>query len=80
LPDHLNAQINLGSWPVLPIFQLIQQQGEIDAEEMYRVFNMGIGLIAVVAPEDVSVVQAAIPEQTYLIGRLISGEKKVILS
>ena len=54
LPDHLDAQIDLGSWPVLPIFQLIQQQGEIDAEEMYRVFNMGIGMIAIVAPEDVS--------------------------
>jgi phosphoribosylformylglycinamidine cyclo-ligase len=80
LPDHLDAQIDLGSWPVLPIFQFIQQQGEIDAEEMYRVFNMGIGIIAIVAPEDVAAVQAAIPEETYLIGRLIPGEKKVILS
>jgi phosphoribosylformylglycinamidine cyclo-ligase len=79
LPDHLDAQIDLGSWPVLSIFQLIQQQGEIDAEEMYRVFNMGIGMIVIVAPEDVSAVQAAIPEETYVIGQLIPGEKKVVL-
>jgi phosphoribosylformylglycinamidine cyclo-ligase len=80
LPDQLDAQIDLGSWPVLPIFQLIQQEGEVDAEEMYRVFNMGIGLIAIVAPEDVSIVQAVVPEETYRIGQLIPGHKKVILT
>jgi phosphoribosylaminoimidazole (AIR) synthetase len=41
---------------------------------------MGIGMIAIVAPEDVAAVQAAIPEETYIIGRLTIGEKKVILS
>jgi phosphoribosylformylglycinamidine cyclo-ligase len=80
IPDHLAAQIDLGSWPVLPIFDLIQQQGDIDPQEMYRVFNMGIGMIAIVAPENVAVVQAAIPEGTYIIGRLIPGEKKVVLA
>lgn len=80
LPDHLNAQIDLGSWPVLPVFDLIQQQGGVDPLEMYRVFNMGIGMIAIVAPEDVVAVQAAIPEETYNIGRLIPGQKKVVLA
>jgi len=80
LPDRLDAQIDLGSWPVLPVFQLIQQRGEVDAEEMYRVFNMGIGMIAIVAPEDVSTMQAAIPEKTYIIGQLIRGNKKVVLA
>jgi phosphoribosylformylglycinamidine cyclo-ligase len=80
LPDHLAAQIDLGSWPVLPIFDLIQRQGNVDPQEMYRVFNMGIGLIAIVAPEDVAAVQATIPEETYVIGRLISGERKVVLA
>ncbi len=79
LPDHLDAQIDLGSWPVLPIFQLIQQQGEVDPQEMYRVFNMGIGMIAIVAPQDVTSVQSVIPEETYVIGHLISGNKKVVL-
>ncbi len=80
LPDHLDAQIDLGSWPVLPIFKLIQQQGDIDSREMYRIFNMGLGLIAVTAPEDVAAVQAAIPEETYVIGCLIPGEKRVVLA
>jgi len=80
LPDHVNAQIDLGSWPVLPIFNLIQQQGEVDPLEMYRIFNMGLGMIAIVAPEDAAAVQAAIPEETYLIGKLVPGSKHVTLS
>ena len=80
LPDHLAAQINLGSWPVPPLFQLIQQRGNIATEEMYRVFNMGIGLIAIVAPEDVATLQASIPEETFVIGQLIDGNKRVILT
>jgi phosphoribosylformylglycinamidine cyclo-ligase/phosphoribosylamine--glycine ligase/phosphoribosylformylglycinamidine cyclo-ligase len=80
LPDDVNAQIDLGSWPVPPIFDLIQRQGEVDPLEMYRVFNMGIGLIAIAAPEDVAAVQAAIPEETFLIGRLTPGVKKVMLA
>jgi len=80
LPDHLSAQIDLGSWPMLPIFQLIQHQGEVDPQEMYRVFNMGIGMIAIVAPEDVSAIQSTIPEETYIIGQLIPSEKRVVLA
>jgi phosphoribosylformylglycinamidine cyclo-ligase len=80
LPDHLNAQIDLGSWPVPPLFQLIQQRGAIDTEEMYRVFNMGIGLIALVAPDNVATVQVSIPEETFIIGQLIEGNKRVILA
>ncbi len=80
LPDHLAAQINLGSWPVPPLFQLIQQRGNIAPEEMYRVFNMGIGLIAIVAPENVKEIQASIPEETFVIGQLVQGNKRVILT
>jgi phosphoribosylformylglycinamidine cyclo-ligase len=80
LPDHLDAQIDLGSWPILPIFDLIQQQGDVNLLEMYRVFNMGIGMIAIVAPENAAAVQAAIPEETYPIGKLIPGNKKVLLA
>jgi phosphoribosylformylglycinamidine cyclo-ligase len=44
------------------VFQLIQQRGEISSEEMYEVFNMGIGLVLMVSPEDLEAVQIAIPE------------------
>lgn len=52
LPGPCRAVINGGSWPVLPVFQLIQEMGGIDAMEMLRVFNMGIGMIIVVAEKD----------------------------
>ncbi|HEY4720432.1 MAG TPA: AIR synthase-related protein, partial [Anaerolineae bacterium] len=79
LPDHLGAQIQLGNWPVPPLFKLIQQRGDVPAEEMYRVFNMGIGLIVIAAPEDAQAIQDSIGEETYLVGKLVAGEKKVIL-
>jgi len=79
LPDGLGAVIHLDRWLVPPIFQLIQQRGEIDTEEMYRVFNMGIGLVVVVRPEDVPALQSALGEETWVIGELVSGEKKIWL-
>ncbi len=79
LPAGLNATIHLGSWPIPPLFTLIQQRGEIEAAEMYRVFNMGIGMIAIVDRELVTKFQAAIPEETFVIGELVPGEKKTIL-
>ena len=54
---------------MLPIFQLIQQCGRVSAEEMYEVFNMGIGLVLMVAPGEARAVQAAIPE-ALRIGRV----------
>jgi phosphoribosylaminoimidazole (AIR) synthetase len=47
---------------------------------MHRVFNMGIGMVAVVAKDDVEKVQKAIPEGTFVIGELVKGEQKVVLS
>lgn len=62
LPKHLTAVFDTKSWPVLPIFKLIQQRGEISSEEMYEVFNMGIGLTLMVSRDDAESVLAAIPE------------------
>ncbi len=79
LPQGLGATIRVGSWRVPPLFRLIQARGDVPADEMYRVFNMGIGMIAVVAPEDVHVVQDAIGEDTFVIGEIVEGEKRVEL-
>ena len=70
LPQDLTARFDLRLWPVLPIFQLIQQRGEIAPEEMYEVFNMGIGLVLMVSPGDAAEVQRAIPE-TLRIGEIV---------
>mgnify|MGYP005864398221 FL=1 len=50
------------AWPVLPIFRLIQQRGAIEEQEMYRVFNMGIGLVLIIPPGQVGRAREALPE------------------
>ncbi|GAB4323632.1 MAG: phosphoribosylformylglycinamidine cyclo-ligase [Dehalococcoidia bacterium] len=52
LPEGVTARIDVTTWPVHPIFRLIQQRGEVPLAEMYRVFNMGIGLVLAIAPDD----------------------------
>jgi phosphoribosylamine--glycine ligase/phosphoribosylformylglycinamidine cyclo-ligase len=81
LPNGVGANIRLGSWPTPPLFQLIQRRGNIATEEMHRVFNMGIGMIVIVAQEQATALQTAIPEETWIVGELTSSaEKKVTLS
>ncbi|MGH2632634.1 MAG: phosphoribosylformylglycinamidine cyclo-ligase [Tepidiformaceae bacterium] len=70
IPAGVTAVFETNAWPVLPIFQLIEQRGEISAEEMYEVFNMGIGLVLMIAREDLAEVRAAIPEALE-IGRVV---------
>ena len=53
LPSNLDAVITKGTWPVLPIFEVMQKIGNVPEQEMYRVFNMGIGLIFIVNPSEV---------------------------
>ena len=62
LPPDVTAVFDTKSWPVLPIFTIIEQRGEISSEEMYEVFNMGIGLVLMVSPADAAEVMAALPE------------------
>lgn len=79
LPDGCGAQVCLKSWPIPPLFQLIQRLGDISENEMYRVFNMGIGMVAILSPEQVPGFQSAVGEETWIIGEVTSGEKKVSL-
>ncbi len=79
LPENLGARIEIGSWPVLEVFKLIQERGGIARDEMYRVFNMGIGMIAVIDPSDVKKVQNAIPEETYIIGEVCAGNEIILV-
>ena len=61
LPDGVGAQFDLGSWDTPPIFSLIRNRGELSDGEMYRVFNMGLGMIAVCDPAMTSSVMSAVP-------------------
>ena len=77
LPGDLRVAIKVNSWPVPPLFQIIAERGQIDPAEMLRVFNMGIGMIAIVAPRDLARLQNALPEVGWVIGELVQGERGV---
>ena len=80
LPDAVDAIIYLGSFPILPLFQLVQELTTgMDLVELYRTVNMGIGMVVIVRPDDVAAVQASIPETTWVIGELVPGRKVVQL-
>jgi phosphoribosylformylglycinamidine cyclo-ligase len=62
LPEGLAARFDGKSWSVLPVFQLIQRLGNVAHDEMYHVFNMGIGMVVICAPENVSQITRQLPE------------------
>ena len=72
LPEGVAARINLDAWDVPPIFRLLQERGRVEEAEMYRVFNMGIGMVLVVAPDALATVQAAVPE-ARVVGEVVVG-------
>ena len=80
LPSGVAAQFDIGAWPRPPIFDLIQRVGEISWDEMYRVFNMGLGMVAVCRQEDVAAIQRAVPD-AVVVGRIVprQGEEQVLL-
>jgi phosphoribosylformylglycinamidine cyclo-ligase len=76
----LAARLRRGSWPVQPIFRLIQERGKVAEDEMYRTFNMGLGMILACAPADVEAVRAQAPE-ALVVGEIIAqkGEQRAII-
>src|SRR6185437_1894205 len=83
LPKGRAALVELGSWPVLPVFAHLQKLGNVDKDEMMRTFNMGIGMVLVVPAKKFKRVQAILEragEKGYTIGRIVKGDRKVIYS
>jgi phosphoribosylformylglycinamidine cyclo-ligase len=75
LPEGLTAQLDSKSWVVPPIFQLIQRHGEVDRDEMYRVFNMGIGMVLFCSHDSVEQITKQLPE-AKVIGEVIKQTSK----
>jgi phosphoribosylformylglycinamidine cyclo-ligase len=73
LPAGIGVEVDSGSWPVPPIFSLIQQRGDIDDEEMVRTFNVGIGMTIVIPAAAVEVALGALPEARE-IGRVVATD------
>ncbi len=80
LPDGLAAQLGSSAWTAPPIFRLIQERGDVDPEEMYRVFNMGIGMVVICSPENADKLSGDLPGST-VIGQVVKqeGDARVII-
>jgi phosphoribosylformylglycinamidine cyclo-ligase len=76
LPAGMGAKVEKGTWPDVTIFRLIQEIGQVAFEEMYRVFNMGIGLIVFLSPGDVSRALHILEGDSYRIGEVVPAESQ----
>lgn len=77
LPEGLGAEVDRSSWDPGPLFRLLQRAGDVDRDEMYRVFNMGVGMIAVVSAERVDGVLEALEsrgEAPWVMGQIVAGD------
>jgi len=79
LPNDLDAVIHLDAWTPPPLWSFIQQKGNVATQEMYRVFNMGIGMVVIADKTAAAEIQKLIPEPTFILGELVQGEKKTRL-
>ena len=82
LPEGMSAQIDRGSWPVLPVFDLLARIGSVPERDMYRTFNMGIGMVVIVSSEEAARVKShfdRLGEAHYEIGRIVGGSRDVMI-
>jgi len=80
LPKGVSAVIEMGSWPVQPIFEHLQKLGNIPQAEMMRTFNMGIGMVLVVPGANFKKAESVLDragEKFFTIGRIVKGDRKV---
>lgn len=82
LPDGCQARIQKQSWEVPAIYNILQREGSVEEGEMYRVFNMGIGMVLVITPDSISVALESLKasnESVVELGEIVSGDKGVVL-
>ena len=81
IPDGLHVVIHKGTWPVLPVFNEIQRRGQVSEREMFRTFNMGIGMTLVCSQRDAEPALKLfqkLGQKAYLIGELVKGPHEVV--
>jgi phosphoribosylformylglycinamidine cyclo-ligase len=79
LPEGVSVEINRGNWPELPIFGLLQRLGNVSDHEMFRTFNMGIGMVVVCSQADKTTIKDQL-RPCFEIGQVIKGEKQVSIT
>jgi phosphoribosylformylglycinamidine cyclo-ligase len=80
LPEGSAVEIDKGSWLLLPVFKLMQEIGNVSETEMYRTFNMGVGMVVVISPQDQAAVESHLQQQdasVYKIGSVTKGNREV---
>ena len=80
LPEGAAVEIKKGSWPILPVFELMQRLGNVNEREMNRTFNMGVGMVIVCSEENVGLIQKHLETTgaaSYLIGHVTRGDRNV---
>ena len=80
LPAGVNAEVDLGTWPIPPVVRFACDQASLSEEEALKTFNMGLGMILIVDPTAAEAVEAALAaagEETYRVGRIVAGEGEV---
>jgi phosphoribosylformylglycinamidine cyclo-ligase len=83
LPRGVAAVVEMGSWPVLPIFEHLQQLGNVPQDEMLRTFNMGLGMLLVIPSAKFKKVQTLLDragQKAFTVGRIVKGDRKVMYS
>ena len=78
LPVSLAAQIDKSSWSVTPIFDMIQKKAKVAEEEMYRVFNMGVGMVVITSPGNSEELLSRLPG-AWRLGQMVQGDRRVFL-
>jgi phosphoribosylformylglycinamidine cyclo-ligase len=81
LPEGAAVEIRRGSWPVPPVFRLMQEIGNVSEPEMHRTFNMGVGMVVICSPEDADTVRYHFdsPGRCHTIGHVVEGDREVTL-
>ena len=82
LPEGTAVEIKQGTWSVLPVFELMQGIGNVSQAEMYRTFNMGVGMVIMCAPENVDRIMGHVRQQgsqCYEIGKVVAGNREVLI-
>ncbi len=80
LPEGCAVEVDAGSWPLLPVFKLMQEIGNVSAAEMYRTFNMGLGMVIAIAEQNRTAIESHLQQQgaaIYQIGRVTKGDREV---
>jgi len=77
LPEGVSVEINRGTWPELPIFGMMQKLGNVSDHEMFRTFNMGIGMVVVCSEDEGSILENGLGASH--IGKVVDGDRTVVL-